>query len=266
MIVTPQHANCGDVSPLSSSVGPLFDVISESIRALEDGRFVPQVICLGLARVLLASATAFVRLDRRLGSCAVTSWSEDLGWAATPDGTCDADIDGPACPRQRADLEWRQIIDLGPLGAAAPRANSLEMELARTPDEERLAVFIRRSPFGEREVRILAQCQSVMTTIDRHAWLLGSRPVNHTVASHGIAARLDITPREMEVLTWLCQGSKARSIARHLGISVRTVNKHLANIYRKLGAHDRLVAVNKAQSLGVVVAPHAIADPRVLTR
>jgi DNA-binding CsgD family transcriptional regulator len=30
------------------------------------------------------------------------------------------------------------------------------------------------------------------------------------------------------------------------------VRKHLENAYRKLGCHDRLVAVQRAQSLGII--------------
>ncbi|MGW3069074.1 response regulator transcription factor [Streptomyces sp. NPDC001130] len=42
---------------------------------------------------------------------------------------------------------------------------------------------------------------------------------------------------------------------RRLGISVRTVHKHVENIYRKLGTRDRLGTVLRAQRLGLVPAP-----------
>jgi DNA-binding NarL/FixJ family response regulator len=50
----------------------------------------------------------------------------------------------------------------------------------------------------------------------------------------------------------LGQGLLAATIARRLGISPRTVNKHLENIYRKLSVRDRLTAVAVAQSSGIV--------------
>lgn len=48
------------------------------------------------------------------------------------------------------------------------------------------------------------------------------------------------------------------SIGRRLGISERTVHKHIANVYRKLGTRDRVSTVLRAQRLGLV--PTAAAD------
>ena len=48
-----------------------------------------------------------------------------------------------------------------------------------------------------------------------------------------------LTRRESEVLDWLRQGKTSIEIAMILGCAGRTVDKHLANIYRKTGAHNR---------------------------
>jgi DNA-binding CsgD family transcriptional regulator len=61
-----------------------------------------------------------------------------------------------------------------------------------------------------------------------------------------------LTGRELEVLQMLAEGLLARSIAQRLEVSERTVHKHLGNVYRKLDAHDRLLAVRRAESLGLV--------------
>ena len=55
----------------------------------------------------------------------------------------------------------------------------------------------------------------------------------------GIAGVDDLTEREREVLDLLCQGIKPEYIARELRISVGTVNKHIAHIYRKLGVDNK---------------------------
>ena len=47
------------------------------------------------------------------------------------------------------------------------------------------------------------------------------------------------TPRETEVLTLLCEGHTAARMAELLSVSVRTVESHLANSYRKLGVRTR---------------------------
>ena len=41
--------------------------------------------------------------------------------------------------------------------------------------------------------------------------------------------------RESEVLLWIAKGKANRDIADILGLSARTVNKHLEQIYVKLG-------------------------------
>ncbi|GAA2425977.1 helix-turn-helix transcriptional regulator [Streptomyces macrosporus] len=69
------------------------------------------------------------------------------------------------------------------------------------------------------------------------------------------AAGHDVTPRELTVLLTLAEGLSATSMARRLGISVRTVHKHLQNLYRKLGTADRLETVLRAQEMGLLPGP-----------
>lgn len=52
-----------------------------------------------------------------------------------------------------------------------------------------------------------------------------------------------LTPRERQVVALLGQGMKAVTIGHRLGISPRTVEKHLENAYAKIGVGDRLSAV-----------------------
>ena len=55
--------------------------------------------------------------------------------------------------------------------------------------------------------------------------------------------RLGLTTREAEVLFWLARGKPNRDIAEILGMSPRTVNKHLEQAYTKLGIENRAAAV-----------------------
>jgi DNA-binding CsgD family transcriptional regulator len=68
------------------------------------------------------------------------------------------------------------------------------------------------------------------------------------------AAGYQLTPRELTVLMLLADGMTANAIARRLHITTRTVNKHLENVYRKLGTGDRLTAVLRAQTFGLIPA------------
>jgi DNA-binding NarL/FixJ family response regulator len=51
-----------------------------------------------------------------------------------------------------------------------------------------------------------------------------------------------LTPRETEVLSWLSKGKTNRDIGDILGMSPRTVNKHLEHIFKKLGVETRSAA------------------------
>lgn len=54
--------------------------------------------------------------------------------------------------------------------------------------------------------------------------------------------KLAVTRREAEVLFWIARGKANRDIAEILDLSPRTVNKHLEQIYTKLGVENRASA------------------------
>ncbi|MFC5353803.1 response regulator transcription factor [Azospirillum himalayense] len=58
--------------------------------------------------------------------------------------------------------------------------------------------------------------------------------------------KLSLTPREAEVLMWVANGKPNRDIAEILGLSPRTVDKHLEQIYAKLGVENRAAAAAMA--------------------
>lgn len=62
-----------------------------------------------------------------------------------------------------------------------------------------------------------------------------------------------LTARELEVLQLAARGLTNRAIGSELGISDRTVQGHLANIYGKLGASSRTEAVTQALQRGWIV-------------
>jgi len=64
--------------------------------------------------------------------------------------------------------------------------------------------------------------------------------------------KLQLTQRESEVLMWIARGKSNRDIAEILNLSPRTVNKHLEQIYSKLGVENRASAAALAvRMLGV---------------
>lgn len=54
--------------------------------------------------------------------------------------------------------------------------------------------------------------------------------------------RLNLTAREAEVLYWISEGKANRDVAEILSLSPRTINKHLEQIYAKVGVENRTTA------------------------
>ena len=57
---------------------------------------------------------------------------------------------------------------------------------------------------------------------------------------------LALTPREADVLLWIARGKSNRDTSEILNISARTVNKHLEQIFIKLGVENRAAAASIA--------------------
>lgn len=66
-----------------------------------------------------------------------------------------------------------------------------------------------------------------------------------------LSARFALTEREVEVLSWVACGKTNRDIGDILGLSPRTVNKHLEHVYVKLGVETRTAAAAVAISANV---------------
>jgi DNA-binding NarL/FixJ family response regulator len=66
------------------------------------------------------------------------------------------------------------------------------------------------------------------------------------------ASRLDLSPRQHEVLLLVSKGLSNATIGDRLGLSSRTVEVHLRNIFRKLGASSRTDAVILALRQGLL--------------
>jgi len=71
-------------------------------------------------------------------------------------------------------------------------------------------------------------------------WLLSLQAAGDNTPSRLASAAL--TPRETEVLSWVAKGKTNRDVGEILGLSPRTVNKHLEHVFEKLGVETRAAA------------------------
>jgi DNA-binding NarL/FixJ family response regulator len=67
-----------------------------------------------------------------------------------------------------------------------------------------------------------------------------------------LAPSIELTPRQREVLTLVAEGYSTRDIARTLGISVKTVETHRAQLMERLNIHDVAGLVRYAIRTGIV--------------
>ena len=75
-------------------------------------------------------------------------------------------------------------------------------------------------------------------------------PVAARLAEH--TPRVELTPRELEVLDLVARGLSNGDIAAQIGRTEGTVKVHVRNILQKLDAHDRTAAVTIALQRGFI--------------
>ena len=109
----------------------------------------------------------------------------------------------------------------------------------------RVIAIARLEPYGPDAEELLWRARRPLMAL----WPLAAQAV---AAQRTDQANVVITHRERQVLELLSHGLLATSIAARLNLSPRTVHKHLGSLYRKLGVHDRLVAVGVARAQGLL--------------
>jgi DNA-binding response OmpR family regulator/DNA-binding CsgD family transcriptional regulator len=89
---------------------------------------------------------------------------------------------------------------------------------------------------------------SYVSSIGPDEWLFRLTEVSTDAQERLLQETLSLTSREAEVLLWISRGKSNREIGEVLGISPRTVNKHLEQVFVKLGVENRAAAAARAVS------------------
>lgn len=76
-----------------------------------------------------------------------------------------------------------------------------------------------------------------LATRGMRIWRAAHQPVAEPVPPAGL------TPRESEIFGWLKHGKTGPEISVICGCSIRTIEKHIANLYRKIGAKNRSMVI-----------------------
>ena len=126
----------------------------------------------------------------------------------------------------------------------------LSIQVANKAIESR-AFFLMRADtdFTDDDLELAAHIQRLLIGLDKQIEINSS---HHLMTTPSAVQDTGLTGREQAVLALLADGYTAVRIAHTLGVSQRTVHKHLENLYRKLQVPDRLSAVLQAQELGLI--------------
>lgn len=223
----------------------LLDVYSGALVEITHGRDHSRVLMEWLGQVFSANATGYVRVRLDASESELCLWRKESEEMASTINFSMPDVIVAArleriwyeCAARRFVLDWfgspylsELPVDANPQGftlVLVGTAHQLDdRALARLQEIRRyLEVLEQRRTRGPTEVRRPSKTAPPLTT------------------------------REIEVLEMLADGHPARRMATQLGVSERTIHKHLANLYAKLGVHDRLLAVRQAESLGLIKPP-----------
>jgi two-component system, NarL family, response regulator LiaR len=72
------------------------------------------------------------------------------------------------------------------------------------------------------------------------------------VLDTSLVSQLELSKRELEILSLLAQGHSNQEIASKLFISLSTVKTHIQNLFEKLDVKRRIQAVEKAKRLNLI--------------
>jgi DNA-binding CsgD family transcriptional regulator len=162
-------------------------------------------------------------------------------------------------PRRSSDAvsraDWLNCETRSQLRATLGISHQLAIPLPEESGVMRTVVLMRPGrDFSDHDLAVAMQLQRLLIGLDLH--LRNGNARSGCSAGTSDVMRLDgglhLTGREVAVLRLLADGLTAESIGRRLGVSKRTVHKHLEHLYTKFDHSDRLSVVLQAQRLGVL--------------
>jgi DNA-binding response OmpR family regulator len=160
------------------------------------------------------------------------------------------------------DAAGRHLVAFGPDGAvlwSTPQANRLlersGIDASQQPDMSCLFVTWRleqndaQTPGGGFDLTVAGSpglLFEYLGVVGGDEYLFRAARAQEAGQESVLRQHFGLTARESEVLLWIARGKSNRDIGEILGLSPRTVNKHLEQVYTKLGVENRASAAIKA--------------------
>lgn len=221
----------------------IVELITQAMAVIDDGEQAEQLVCRALSKAVDADSAVLVGVGVGRRMRVHAAWPDQRHAAVL------ADVALTSGRRADGHLHAGQHPVLGETVLIGAELGD------HTPNLERARVLAvsRRAGFSPDARSLLAESVAPLLLLLPHVADACRRAQQARTATEAAAA-LNLTAREVEVLQLLAEGLLARTIAARLGLSPRTVHKHLSNVYTKLGVHDRLVAVSIARAQGLIAA------------
>jgi DNA-binding NarL/FixJ family response regulator len=191
----------------------------------------------------------------RQGLAGLIGAAEDMTVVAT---ATDGDAAVALAREHRPDVVLMDLQMPGTDGVAATRAITAELSgvevlvLTSFSDTERILAALDAGAVGY----LLKDAEPEDLLDGVRAVARGESPIHPRAARQLLLARssgsrVELSPREAEVLRLVVAGLANKQIARRLGIAERTVKAHLTSVFQRIGVTDRTQAALWAQRHGL---------------
>ncbi len=134
---------------------------------------------------------------------------------------------------------------VGPLKSQCAGARVLVVSASVSPSDRKQAFAAGADGYMHRH----AAAELFLNGIE--ALLDGADEVDCGDAIPGSAGKVNLTPRQLDILILASKGLSNKEIARALGISPETVKSHLSDIYQRFSVGNRLEAIEHARNYGL---------------
>jgi DNA-binding CsgD family transcriptional regulator len=235
---------------------PLFDAVYEMNTAKDHADFLTAVVT-GMSRMIPAEQTVVHMLDRKTQRLVYRMLpenrytEEELGYyAAHPGGdplVAHFEKTGDQRSRRTSDvIPTREYVTTPHFIHCQKRLgllHTLALPVKINADVVGALSFDRtKSNFTARHCALLdAFAPHFILAWNRHVdpWTIPPEPVEPVRVR---LQKLGLTVREADVLFWMTEGKQNPEIAIILGLSLSTVQEHVANLVRKMGQENRHAA------------------------
>ena len=123
------------------------------------------------------------------------------------------------------------------------------LTMSNMPEHVRASMQSGASAHVDKSAPISEVLQAIRESADKPLSFTARRMTEAIIAKNRV---IGLTPRELEILEKLPTGDTVQEIAGQLFVTESTVKTHLSAVYKKLGARNRVQAINAARKCGLL--------------